>query len=145
MGNFLLKRYFLPCILLLLGSSAMAQTLWSENFNSYANGTSSGTGSGLSPVNWYSSLSGKVNVQGGRIRARDTDAEGIWYTDPINITGFGSLTFSLDVATMADASQFEQGTDYFIGEYRIDGGSWIQFENASGDTSRSIHCCPLIP
>ncbi|MGB5318511.1 C-type lectin domain-containing protein [Eudoraea sp.] len=136
LGN--LKLYlFIICLFGFVVFLQGQDILWSEDFSSYSNGTFSGTGSGLSPVNWNSDLSGRVNVNNNRIRARNTDAEGIWSTDPIDITNYTGINFSLDVDTMADASQFEDGTDYFIGEYRVNGVAWVQFENASGDTSPS--------
>ncbi|ASV28994.1 PA14 domain-containing protein [Maribacter cobaltidurans] len=119
------------------GLSFGQTTIWSENFNSYANGTENGAGSGFAPQNWTTTITGKVWVQGGRLEATNLGAEGVWQTNAINIFGFESVSFNLDVATQADTSQFEQGSDYFIGEYRIDGAAWTQFENASGDSSPS--------
>ncbi|MCB0371516.1 MAG: hypothetical protein KDD31_00745 [Muricauda sp.] len=110
-------------------------TIWSENFNSYSNGTENGTATGPSSSNWTTTLTGDVWVQGSRIEANNLSSEGQWQTNPINIYGYTSVSFSLDVATQSNTSQFEQGQDYFIGEYRMDGGSWTEFENASGDTS----------
>ena len=114
-------------------------TIWSENFNSYSNGTENGTGTGPSSSGWTTTLTGDVWVQGNRIEANHlpNGTEGAWQTNPINIYGYDSVNFSLDVATQSQTDQFESGTDYFIGEYRIDGGSWIEFENASGDTNPS--------
>ncbi|MEW2920182.1 PA14 domain-containing protein [Muricauda sp. ANG21] len=113
-------------------------TIWSENFNSYANGTENGTASGPSATAWTTTLTGAVWVQSNRIEANNLGTEGIWQTNAINIYGYTSVSFSLDVATMAATNQFEAGTDYFIGEYRINGAaSWTEFENASGDSSPS--------
>jgi len=111
-------------------------TIWSENFT-YANGTENGTATGPSASGWTTTLTGDVWVQGNRLEANNLPSEGIWQTNPINIYGYDSVNFSLDVATQSQTQQFEQGTDYFIGEYRVDGGSWIEFENASGDSNPS--------
>ena len=126
-------------LVLLVSTLGYAQTtIWSENFNSYPNGAENGAGGGFAPQNWTTTITGKVWVQGGRIEATNLGAEGIWQTNTINIFGFESVSFNLNVATQADTSQFEQGSDYFIGEYRIDGAAtWTQFENASGDSSPS--------
>lgn len=111
-------------------------TIWRENFNSYANGTENGTGTGFASQLWTTTITGKVWVQGGRLEATNLGAEGIWQTNAINVFGFESVSFNMDVATQADTSQFEQGSLYFIEEYRIDGAAtWTQFENASGDSS----------
>ncbi|WP_226789822.1 PA14 domain-containing protein [Flagellimonas hadalis] len=111
-------------------------TLWSENFNSYSNGTENGTATGPSATSWTTNRPGRLTIQDSRVRGRDLDAESTWQTGPINIYGYTSVSFSLD-AYVNTASNFEQGSDYFIGEYRVDGGSWTQFENASGDSSPS--------
>ncbi|WP_127136516.1 PA14 domain-containing protein [Flagellimonas oceanensis] len=112
-------------------------TIWSENFNGYSNGTENGTATGPSSTGWTTTLSGKVWVQGNRIEANNLGTEGIWQTDAINIYGYDAVNFSLDVATMSATNQFEAGSDYLKGEYRIDGGPWIEFENASGDSNPS--------
>lgn len=112
-------------------------SIWSENFNSYGNGTENGTATGPSASGWTTTFTGNVWVQGNRIEANNLGTEGIWQTNPINIYGYESVNFSLDVATQAQTQQFEAGTDYFIGEYRIDSGSWTEFENASGDSNPS--------
>lgn len=111
-------------------------TIWSENFNSYADATENGTASGPSASSWTTNRPGRLDVRGGIVRGRDLDTESRWQTNPINIYGYTSVSFSLD-AYVNIASNFEQGSDYFIGEYRVDGGSWTQFENASGDSSPS--------
>ncbi|MEZ4810411.1 MAG: PA14 domain-containing protein [Allomuricauda sp.] len=112
-------------------------TIWSENFNSYADGTTNGTATGPSATTWTTNNSGRLDVRSGVIRGRNLDAESTWQTSSINIYGYTSVSFSMDVS-VNNASQFEMGTDYFIGEYRINGsGGWTQFENASGDSSPS--------
>ncbi len=124
------------CLLFLISSVGLfGQTVfWSENFNTYADGSENGTASGAQATNWSTTLTGDVWVQGGRIEANNLGTEGIWLTDPIDISLYTGVNFSLDVATMSNTDQFEAGSDYFIGEYRIDGsGGWVQFENASGD------------
>ena len=114
-------------------------TIWSENFNSYPNGTENGTATGPSASGWTTTLTGDVWVQNSRIEANHlpSNTEGVWQTNSINIYGYDSVSFSLDVATQNDTSQFEAGTDYLIGEYRIDSGAWVEFENASGDSNPS--------
>jgi hypothetical protein len=131
-------RPWLIWIILWCGYFGVSQTtIWNENFT-YANGTENGTGTGFAPTAWTTTITGGVWVQGNRLEATNLGTEGQWQTNPINIYGFTAVSFSMDVATQSDASQFEAGTDYFIGEYRIDGAAtWTQFENASGDSSPS--------
>ncbi|WP_318343973.1 PA14 domain-containing protein [Flagellimonas baculiformis] len=133
MGRIVFFVFFLQGTLSLFSQT----TIWSENFSGYADGTENGTASGPSASGWTTNRPGLLNVQSGRIRGRNLDAESTWQTNPINIYGYSSVSFSMDVA-VNNASNFEQGSDYFIGEYRIDGsGPWTQFENASGDSSPS--------
>ncbi len=127
----------LAYIMLGTSSSFSQTTLWSEDFNSYANGTENGTALGSSGSNWTTTLSNAVWVQENRIEANNLGTEGIWQTNSINIYGYQAVNFSLDVATQSATNQFEAGSDYFIGEYRVDGGLWIEFENASGDSNPS--------
>lgn len=61
-------------------------------------------------------------------------SEGTWAVSPIDISGYGFISFSLDT-WVNNQSQMENGSDYFIGEYRLDGGTWQQFVNASGSAS----------
>ncbi|MDF0716841.1 PA14 domain-containing protein [Muricauda sp. 334s03] len=129
------ERYYIDNVLVEGFSSSSTNGIWSEDFNGYSNGTGNGTATGSSASDWDTSGSGNLEVQNNRIEANDLGTESTWQTDPINIYKYTDVSFSLDVDTQADTSQFEQGTDYFIGEYRIDGGSWVQFENASGDSS----------
>ena len=133
-----LLSYAILFVFFIYSIESFAQTtIWSEDFT-YANGTENGAGTGASPANWTTTITGKVWVQGNRIEATNLRTEGIWSTNTIDISNYTGITFSLNVATQGDTSQFEQGTDYFIGEYRIDGAAtWTEFENASGDSNPS--------
>ena len=133
------KYVFIFISFLLMGYLGYSQTtIWSEDFNSYSDGTENGSATGPSATDWTTDRPGRLNVQSGRLRGQNLDAESTWATGTINIYGYTSVSFSLDVDTQTDTSQFEQGTDYFIGEYRIGGsGAWTEFENASGDSSPS--------
>jgi hypothetical protein len=133
---------FLCCYCELQGQT----TVWSEDFSTYTNGTISGTGSGASPVNW-NSQSGAA-VSGGAILASNTrNAAGsslanplIWTTDPIDISPYTSIDFSLDTGAF-NVGDFENtggNRDNFTLEYRIDGGSWIQVFSQSGSASQPI-------
>jgi len=122
-------------------------TIWAEDFNSYPNGTITGTGTGTSPVNWNSQAGAAVN--GGLILASNTSNVAsstlanplIWVTDPINITGFTNVTFSLDVGAFNVANFEDSGgaQDNYTLTYRIDGGGWITVVNASGSAAQPIN------
>jgi len=123
-------------------------TIWAEDFNSYTNGTITGTGTGTSPVNWNSQTGAAVN--GGLILASNTRNVAssslanplIWVTNPIDITSYSNVTFSLDVGAF-NVAEFEDSggsQDNFTLEYRIDGGagSWITVVGASGSAAQPI-------
>ena len=122
-------------------------TIWSENFSTYTNGTITGTGSGASPVNW-NSQSGAA-VSGGLILASDTRNVAastlanplIWVTNPIDISPYTSVDFSLDTGAfnVADFEDTGANQDNFRVQYRIDGGSWIQVFSQSGSASQPIN------
>jgi len=134
--KFLTKTLMVLSTLFFLGTfyTFSQTTIWSENFNGYSNGTENGTATGPAASDWTTNRPGRLTVENNVLRGRNLDAESTWQTDPINIYGYTAVSFSMDVS-VAQANRFEQGSDYFIGEYRVDGGSWVQFENASGDSS----------
>ncbi|MEC8832477.1 MAG: PA14 domain-containing protein, partial [Bacteroidota bacterium] len=128
------KGWMLILAFFLLGTflSFSQTTIWSENFN-YTNNTASGTATGPSRSSWTLSNSGRLNIQNNQIEGTNLDSESTFLIDPINIYGYTSVNFSMDVSSVAN--RMDQGQDYFIGEYRINGtGGWTQFENASGDS-----------
>ncbi len=122
-------------------------TIWAEDFNSYANGTITGTGTGTSPVNWNSQIGAAVS--GGLILASNTRGVGsstlanplIWVTDPIDINGYINVTFSIDTGAF-NVGNFEDSggaQDNFTLDYRIDGGAWTTVVNASGSAAQPIN------
>ena len=146
--NFSCKLVFVLSLLFLTDLNAQT-TIWAEDFNSYANGTITGTGTGTSPVNWNSQAGAAVS--GGLILASNTrNVAGstlanplIWVTDPININGYSNVTFSLDVGAF-NVANFEDGggaQDNFTLEYRINGGAgtWITVVSASGSAAQPIN------
>lgn len=129
-------RWMLFFALFLLGTTlSFAQTtLWSENFNGYSNNISSGTATGASASGWTTDRGNRLSVNNNRLRGRNLDAEGTWETSAINISGYDVISFSMDT-WVDDEDEMDNSNDYLIGEYRVDGGSWQQFVNASGSDS----------
>jgi len=122
---------------ILFSTFAFGQTtIWSEDFSGYGIGVQTGAGSGISTATWSTNdgdvdirtVSGNKLLQGKR--TRNTSAR--WTTNPISISGYTNVQFSLDVGVSAS---LDFGQDFFIIAYRIDGGSYVEIENASGDTS----------
>ena len=116
----------------LLGSlSLFSQTvLWNEDFEDYWYGVLNGMASGPSGSNWSTSGDGDLSVYNGRIRGRYLASQRTWSTSTIDISGYDQVRFTMDVA-VSNPNEFENN-DYFIGEYRVNGGSWTNFANASG-------------
>jgi hypothetical protein len=129
-------RWMLFFALFLLGTTlSFAQTtLWSENFNNYSNGTENGTATGASGSTWSTNRGNRLSTRNNALRARNLDAEGTWETSTINISGYDVISFSMDT-WVDDEDEMDNSNDYLIGEYRMDGGSWQQFVNASGSDS----------
>src|SRR5690606_38987841 len=85
---------------------------------------------------WNSGNSNSLSVQGGQLRGRNVGTTGrTWQTESINIHGYTSVSFSLNVRTNGS---FEYG-DYIIGEYRADGGSWEEFLDVSRSSLNNLN------
>ncbi|MDM9632821.1 gliding motility-associated C-terminal domain-containing protein [Robiginitalea aurantiaca] len=121
-------------------------TIWNENFNSYPNGTLNGNGNGVSQAGWNSQSGAAIND--GLLLASNTDDVGgstfsnpiVWVTDPIDISGFTNVRFSLDTGAF-DTGEFENSggsRDRFNLQYRINGGNWTAVFNRSGSSSQPI-------
>lgn len=132
-GRTLLIVFFLQGTLSLFSQT----TLWSESFN-YTNGTTSGTATGPSASSWTTDRGSSLSVQNSELRARNLGGMGTWQVNSINITGYSFISFSMDTR-VNDPNRMDDGQDYFIGEYRIDGGSWQQFVNRSGSYSNPLN------
>ncbi len=143
----LLRTAFFVMIIFMAQNLSAQTTIWSEDFNSYANGTITGTGTGSSPVIWNSQAGAAVS--GGLILASDTrNVAGstlanplIWITNPIDITGYVNVNFSIDVGAF-NVGNFEDSggaQDNFTLTYRIDGGGWITVVSASGSAAQPIN------
>src|SRR5690606_40492380 len=57
-----------------------------------------------------------------------------WSTSSINIYGYTSVSFGMDIST---TGTFEP-EDHMIGEYRLDGGSWVEFGIVAGSTLNGL-------
>lgn len=132
------KRLLLLALVLLASTVSFSQTtIWSEDFSSYANGVQTGAGTGTSTASW-STNNGNIDVRtsgGNRVlRGSNTTTTSYWTTNPITIAGYSNVTFSLDANS---GGGLDFGIDVFRIQYRINGGSYVEIENASGDTSPS--------
>lgn len=126
--------------------------LYSENFDSYANGTGiTGTvdpstftiGGGAWSLDTtsadLSATTDYLRVESGQLEAQDTDGPAIWLSQSIDLTGAvaGSVSFSLDASETGD---HEASNDFFDVEYSIDGGSFVMMLdwNGRGDGTHTL-------
>ncbi|MCK0160754.1 PA14 domain-containing protein [Allomuricauda sp. F6463D] len=135
MNHFPNKWMFILAFFLLGTFLSFAQTtIWSENFDSYNNNTQSGTATGSSSTSWTTNQGNKLSVRNNALRGRNLGSEGTWEINSIDITGYDFISFSMDTR-VNNQNQMDNGSDYFIGEYRLDGGSWQEFVDVSGSSS----------
>ena len=83
-------------------------TIWSENFNSYANDTQNGTATGPSSSSWTTNGGNKLSVINNSLRGRNLDAGRTWQVNPIDITGYDYIGFSMDT-WVDDPNDMENG------------------------------------
>ncbi|MEM1340157.1 MAG: HYR domain-containing protein [Bacteroidota bacterium] len=133
-------RSWLVVLFIFLGTflSIGQTTIWLEDFEDNTNGDQTGSGTGVSTASWSTNdVDIDVHTSGGSqvLRGQNTDnTTARWTTDPITISGFTNVSFSLDVG---QGGTLDSGQDFLQIEYRIDGGSYVEIENASGDNSPS--------
>ncbi|HRE66146.1 MAG TPA: hypothetical protein PLX76_04480 [Cyclobacteriaceae bacterium] len=105
--------------------------LWTENFESYADGVTSGVAGGTEGGNWSSTVSGgtysKGSTFGNRFYSYQTTGEGVWSTSPINISGTGRAIVEMNVFGVLVGAG-----DYIRCYYRVDGGPEILFFEQNG-------------
>src|SRR5690606_4598657 len=109
---------FLSITIFLLGSISLYSqtTIWYEDFN-YPADTKSGTAEGPAASGWTTNSSSySLSVQNGMLRGTYLGSGGTWTTNPINIYGYTSVSFGMDIST---SGTFES-SDHIIGEYSID-------------------------
>lgn len=127
-------------------------TFWSEDFNGYANGVTTGANNNtINPANDWTSggcttCSASSNdwweIRNGLMEARDVNNENVYLqTESIDISIYSSVTMNIDVLENGDLEGLYLGVDdctdianqdYADVEYRIDGGTWILVENYLG-------------
>ena len=138
--NLTLRRVILLIGMIFAFSSVKSQTIFLENFSSYANTTGYNGAIGFptpqggypgSVTNWTIDASGAsmtapsdwAMVNGGTFQFRDVDGPVILMTSSIDITGCSNVTLSVD---LQDAGTFE-ANDFVNVEYSLNGGAWLPF------------------
>ena len=138
--------------LLIYNHSYCQITIWSENFDSYANGVTTGANNNTSnpSVDWTSSgcttcpsnTDDWWEIRSGRMEARDVNNEYCsLISEVIDISSYANISFSVDISEAGDHEGFYLGADnctdaanqdYVDIEYRIDGGAWLLINNFLG-------------
>ncbi|MCL3779579.1 hypothetical protein EMN47_04160 [Prolixibacteraceae bacterium JC049] len=131
------KLTLLLCLFFGITLYTFAQTvIYSEDFNSYSNGTTQGSGT---PAKWTldetdpniestRTFSVQSNVlEATFISQTNIDPRGIgyWLSQSISISGYTNVSLSVEV--LASPSGMESSEDLVRCEYSIDGGAWTTF------------------
>lgn len=138
-----LKIRSLAFIMLFLITSAVSgqTTIWFEDFESpTAVQDLTGTATGPEATTWaatgetHNNVNRRLDVasvSGDQVmHARNTDEVETWSTGSIDISGYTNVQFSLDAGY--NGVENNNGTfDRFSGSYRIDGGSWIDYQSST--------------
>jgi len=153
-------------LILLLPFIANSQTvIWSEDFESYTDGTQNATKWTTSANNCDADGAPGTsadNYWGTRTTAGDKefcceDIEGItccansqgesdnlWLSESINISGYTDVSISIDMRAEGnmECDSCGLGEDLFNVEYQVDGGTWINFLSICGisDGTSILEC-----
>ncbi len=123
--------------LLFLSQSLNAQTVYSEDFNSYPNGTTTGTGSSWTSVCGGCLSGDHFEVRSGVFEGNDVNDFSTWQTQSIDISSCAITEFSLDAIEVGDhegpGCSCGVNIDYFDVSYSVDGGAFTIIEDWNGD------------
>lgn len=122
-----MKRLFPLLFLSICSIQIVSAQLWTENFDSYADGVTSGTAGGSVGGNWSSTVPGggtfeKGSTLGERFYSYQTGGEGVWTTSPINTSGTGRALIEMNVFGVLVGAG-----DYIRCYYKVDAGPEILF------------------
>ncbi|HET9054085.1 MAG TPA: hypothetical protein VFM90_07925, partial [Cyclobacteriaceae bacterium] len=126
-------KHITACIVLILlaTQTSISQQIWTENFDSYPDGTTAGTAGGTIGGTWNSTVPGgtfaKGSFIGERFEVYQTTGEGVWRTAPIDISGTGRVIIDMNIFGL-----FVGSNDYIRCYYTVDGGPEILFFEQDG-------------
>jgi len=147
------QKSFLTTLCALILSSAYSQTtFWSEDFNGYSDGVTTGSNNNTNnPANdWTSggcttcpsSIDDWWEIRSGVMEARDVNNEHVYLqTESIDISAYNSVIINVDVIENGDLEGLYWGADncsdatnqdYADVEYRVNGGTWTLVPNYLG-------------
>lgn len=113
--------------------STTAAIFWTEGFTGLSNGTTSDTGT----TKWTASTSGTgtYSVQSNEFKTTFSgQAEGVWTSEAINITGKSNVSFTVDLRSeVASSNDAFENTDYIRVYYKLNGGAeTLVYEDLAG-------------
>ncbi|MCF6180613.1 choice-of-anchor D domain-containing protein [Lutibacter sp.] len=119
----LLKKILFSILFFIAINSFSQVTIWSEDFTTYANGSTTGVGN-----KWTTTTTSGIRyfeVRNNEFDARDTNAsEQIFATEVIDISAYSNINLSVDVFRVGGVME---PSDYVNVYYKLDGGGEILF------------------
>jgi hypothetical protein len=144
--------------MLVLGMpTSFSQIIWSEDFSTQANGTTT------DPGRWVATTAGHcdgetfpgvvagnfwgVNAATQEFRCNDIEgvvccgttgaSDNVWITNNINIFGYANISISIDsrVTGAVECTGCGTGGDLFLAAYSVDGGAFVNFDTICGAAS----------
>lgn len=131
------------------------QVVWSENFDSYADGTTSGTNNNNSNPNsdWESvcpnsaAATDYFQVMNGVLEGRDTNGDAFWTSEDIDISGCPTgVIVSMDLSHLGDMEGCNacasscNCTDGIRVETNVDGAGFVDYTSPAGGPCNQISC-----
>jgi hypothetical protein len=134
-----MKLILLTIYVFTISIAVNASTIYFENFDDLANGTTSDAGGSA----WSTDISGGsfldgndyFEVRGGLMQARDVNGQVIWNSSSEDITGYTHVSIRVDIES---TSNNKEATDSITVQYILDGGSPVTIESRVGDFTGTV-------
>ena len=160
-----MKKILTLITLFFLSFNIIPQTIiWSEDFESYSDGTQNTTKwttnanncdadgvPGTSADNYWGTRTTAgdkefccEDIEGLTCCGSQGASDNVWLSEDIDISGYSEVSVSIDMRAEGnmECNTCGSGEDLFNVEYRIDGGSWVNFLSICGfgDGESIIQC-----
>lgn len=148
--------YYLTFLLILCCSTVgTSQVIWSENFDGYPDGTTSGANTNTSNPNsdWESvcpnstAATDYYQVMNGVLEGRDTNGEASWTSEDIDISGCPTgVILSMDLSHLGDMEGCNacgsscNCTDGIRVETNVDGAGFVDYTSPAGGPCNQVSC-----
>ena len=149
--------YFILLLLLLFQFTSIgyAQVIWSEDFDSYADGTATGNNNNSDnpALDWQSTCPNSAattdyfDVRNGLLEGRDTNGDAFWTSEDIDISGCPTgVVVSMDLSKQGDLEPCNtcasscNCTDFVRIETSVNGGAFVEYTSPFGGTCNQASC-----